>query len=42
MIINNPLFYKFAIYFSKNLETTPLTKAKQHLITFLQAKPQKS
>lgn len=41
MMIGNRLFYNFALYFSKSLESTPILKAKQHLITFVQSRPPK-
>lgn len=41
MFITSRLRTGFAIYFSKGLETSPLSKAKQNLVSFLQARAPK-
>lgn len=38
MIINLRIALTFAVYFSKNMQTTPLTAVKQNLNAFLKAR----
>lgn len=38
MLINLKIISTFAVFFSKNMQVTPLASVKQHLGDFLQAR----